>query len=316
MAEKPDILVIHVSSPKLVPWLQEHFTVHQVPPGIDPVAFAKPIAPRIRGLLVSTFVGGKRPLIEALPNLEVVVNGGGHYDRTDVDAIVERGLPMGYTPGTSKGDVAEFTVALLIHLARRMAEADRFVRAGRWPSASMPFGESVNHRRVGILGMGRIGGVVAKRLAGFDNEIAYFGRGPKPGVPYRYIDSAVELARFADFLVLTCETSPATRHIVNAEVLAALGPEGSVVSVARDAIDEAALVEALKAKRIKGAALDVFEREPHVPDALLGMDNVVLTPHVASAANEAKDAMARLVVDNFVAHFAGKPLVTPIGDHH
>ena len=309
---RPDVLVLHVSAPQMVAALAEHFMVHVVPDTGDRTTFIAQVAPRVRGLVVTTFVGADAQLINGLPNLEIVVNAGGHYHSTDVAAVRAHGLPMAYTPRVTTEDVADALLALLLAAARRLAEGDRFVRSGSWRRGPMGVGVSVNGKRLGIVGLGHIGRAVARRATAFDMDVHYYGPRRHDDIAYTYWADLVAMAQAVDVLVVTCRTEPATRHIVNAAALEALGPDGIVVSVARLCIDEAALVDALTHGRIAATGLDVFEDEPIVPKAFLGMDNVVLTPHIGSATTEAKETMVRLVVANLRAHFEGRPLLTPV----
>ena len=320
MANKPEILVIHTSAPKVLPELEKRFVVHRPPEGGDQGgdqggdrdAFVVGIGDRIRALVVSTFVGADAGLIKSLPNLEIVINGGGHYDSTDVDAVRARGLPMTYTPLVTTEDVADHVVSLLLHVARRMCEGDRFVRAGAWSRGPMGFGARVHGKNLGIVGLGHIGRAVGRRAEAFDLDVCYNGPRRKDDVSYRYYADLAEMAAAVDFMAVTCGTAPETRHIVDGRVLQALGGEGLLVNVARRCVDQAALIAALEDGVIAGAGLDVFESEPDLPDALLAMENVVLTPHMASAAFEAKQDQVDMILANLDAHFAGQPLPTPI----
>ena len=311
-SNKPEILVIHTSAPQVLPGLEERFIVHRPPEGGDRDAFVAGIAERISALMVSTFFGADANLIAALPNLEIVINGGGHYDSTDVDAVRARGLPMTYTPQITTEDVADHVVSLLLHVARRICECDRFVRAGDWLHGPMGFGTRVHGKKIGIVGLGLNGRAVARRAEAFDLDVAYTDLRPIEDVSYRYYTDLIEMAEAVDFMAVTCNTGPETRNLVGKRVLEALGPEGMLVNIARRCVDQAALIEALEEGVIAGAGLDVYESEPDLPDALLALDNVVLTPHMASAAFEAKQDQVDLILGNLDAHFAGQPLLTPI----
>jgi lactate dehydrogenase-like 2-hydroxyacid dehydrogenase len=209
--------------------------------------------------------------------------------------------------------VADFAIAHLLAVARRVAEGDDFVRAGRWPSGPMPFSTRVTGKTLGIVGLGQIGRIVARRAEGLDMTVCYHQPEPKPGVPYRYFADVVELARHVDFLSLHCPAGPETRHLIDRAVLEALGPQGILVNVARGlVVDEAALIEALAGGTIAGAGLDVFEDEPHVPERLRAMANVVLSPHTGAFTEEAKAQMLDVSVANLDAHFAGQPLISPV----
>jgi lactate dehydrogenase-like 2-hydroxyacid dehydrogenase len=211
-------------------------------------------------------------------------------------------------------DVADLAIALMIMTARRLVASDRYVRAGRWlKEGEYPLAQRASGKRVGILGMGRIGKEIAKRAQAMNNIIAYHSRHPAADVTYRYYADLVELAHESDFLLVILPSTPQTHKIVSKKVIEALGPDGILVNVARGAVvDEEALVEALASGRLGGAGLDVFANEPQVPQILFGMDNVVLEPHVGSATHETRRAMSQLVLDNLDAHFAGKPLLTEI----
>ncbi len=236
------------------------------------------------------------------------------YDRVDVPAAIERGIPVTHTPDVLNDEVADLAIGLMLSVARRIPQADRYVRAGRWAAEGpMPLARKMSGARLGIVGLGRIGQAIAKRAAAFGMQIAYTGRTQRPGLPYPYHPSARALAANVDFLVVITPGGEGTRHLIDREVLRALGPRGFLVNVARGSVvDEQALVEALRAGEIAGAGLDVFAQEPEVPQALREMDNVVLTPHMASATHETRQAMADLALANLQAHFAGRPLLSPV----
>ena len=238
------------------------------------------------------------------------------YDRTDVAEARRRGIAVSNTPGVLDACVADTAVGLVIDVMRGLSAADRFVRRGEWARGRAPaLSRRVTGARVGILGLGRIGLAIARRLAGFDTTISYHNRRPRLGVPYEYADSPVDLARDCDVLVVAAAGGPASRHLVDARVLDALGPDGFLVNVARGSVvDEAALVAALEAGGIAGAGLDVFADEPHVPVALLDRDDVVLLPHLASATQETRAAMVGLVLANVERFLADGTLVTPVPD--
>jgi hydroxypyruvate reductase len=205
-------------------------------------------------------------------------------------------------------------MGLTIATLRCMIPADRYVRAGSWPQGAMPLARKVSGKCMGILGFGRIGRTIARRAEGFDMRIVYHDREPQANVTYKYYPKLADMARDCDVLVVICAGGASTYHLVNAEVLAALGPEGTLISVARGSVvDEPALVKALADGTLGAAGLDVFEAEPQVPEALWAMDNVVLQPHMASATHETRKAMADLAVDNLRAHFSGRPVLTPVG---
>lgn len=266
-------------------------------------------AARVTAVVTSAPVGVPAAWLPQLPALKVVSSFGVGLDRLPLDAARAAGLPVGYTPDVLNDCVADLAMGLLIDGARRIAAADRFVRRGDWLQGRYPLTTRVSGKRLGIVGLGRIGQAVARRAAGFDMAIAYTNRRPAEGVAWRHEPSLLALAEWADFLVLTVAGGPATHHLVNAEVLRALGPQGLLVNVARGSVvDEAALVACLQSGELGGAALDVFDDEPRVPAALLTMDQVVLAPHMASGTHDTRQAMADLVLANLHAGLAGEPL--------
>ncbi|MGH1565397.1 2-hydroxyacid dehydrogenase [Mumia sp. DW29H23] len=256
--------------------------------------------PRTRVAVLTNKVRVDRALLDALPALELVASYGVGLDHVDLTATTERGVTVANTPGVLDDCVADLAVGALIDVRRRMSAADRFVRAGAWSAGEpYPLGRRFAGTRVGILGMGRIGTAVARRLDGFWCEVGYHSRRPVSGSPYRYAATARELAAWADSLVVTVPGGRATSAMVDADVLDALGPDGFLVNVARGSVvDEPALVRALEEGRIAGAALDTYADEPHVPAALLGRDDVVLLPHMGSATQETRAAMDDLLVAN------------------
>ena len=279
----------------------------------DPAAFLSEHGPRVRALATSAAVGADAALIAALPGLELIASFGVGYDRLDAAAVSERRLKASYTPDVLNDCVADTAFALLLDVARGVSAADRFVRRGDWLRARFPLATRASGKRLGIFGLGRIGRAIAQRASGFAMEIRYTNRSPAAGVAWQHEPSLVELARWADFLVVAAAGGAGTRRLVDGRVLDALGPDGFLVNVARGSVvDEAALVRALVDGRIAGAGLDVFEDEPNVPAGLFALDNVVLLPHIASNTHETRQAMADLVLANLRAHFAGRPLITPI----
>lgn len=309
---KPEILVVGPLYPPTQARLETLFTVHRLWEAEDRAAFLCEVAERVRAIAVFVLDDCPASLIEALPRLEIIACFGIGVDRIDLEAARTRGIRVTNTPDVLTGDTADIALALMLAVERRIAEGDRFVRAGRWLSGNLPFGRSLNRRRLGILGLGRIGRAIAARAEPFCTEIAYSGPRRKPDVPYRYLADPVELARWSEILVVACPGGPETHHLVDRTVIEALGPEGTLVNIARGSVvDEAALVAALADKRLGGAGLDVYEDEPHVPQALLAMDHVVLSPHTGSATDDTRRAMGDLMIENLLAHFAGRPLPTP-----
>lgn len=309
---KPEILVAAKLWPPYMEALRSAYVVHDRLHQTDPAAFAA-AAPRIRAIAASGESKVPRDLMDQLPALEVISVFGVGYDGVDVAAARERGVPVTHTPDVLTDDVADMGLGLLLALARRIPQADRFVRAGHWPGGPAPLGRKVSGARLGIVGLGRIGQAIARRAEGFGMSIAYTARHEKPATAYRYHPTAQALAAEVDFLMVITPGGEATRGLINAQVLAALGPQGYLINVARGSVvDQAALVHALERGLIAGAALDVFANEPDVPPELCARDNVVLTPHVASATWQTRRAMADLAFGNLQAHFAGQPLLTPV----
>ncbi|MCW3478041.1 2-hydroxyacid dehydrogenase [Neisseriaceae bacterium JH1-16] len=278
----------------------------------DPAAFLAAEGGRFDAVVTSSRFGLSAAQFGQLPALRAVCSFGVGYDAIDVAAARERGVAVSNTPDVLTDCVADLAFGLVIDVARRLSEADRFVRAGRWEQGGFPLGHRVSGKRLGIVGLGRIGQAIARRAAGFDLEIAYHNRKPAE-VDYRFEASLTALAEWADFLVLSCPGGAATHHLVSAEVLEALGPQGILVNVARGSVvDEDALVAALTGGRLGGAGLDVFAAEPQVPEALKTLPNVVLLPHVASATVETRQQMEALVFANLAAYASDRPLVTPV----
>ncbi len=254
-------------------------------------------------------------LMARLPNLKIVGNFGVGYDTVDAAAAAKRGVIVTNTPDVLNEEVADLTLGLLLATVRQIPQGDRFVRAGQWTKRAYPLGPTLRDRTVGILGMGRIGKAIARRLEAFSVPVVYHSRRPQADVAYRHYPDLVEMARAVDVLVAILPGGPATRHIVNTEVLEALGANGIFINVARGTVvDEAALLAALQSRTILAAGLDVFEHEPSVPEAFFALDNAVLLPHVGSATHYTRAAMGQLVVDNILSFFDGKGPLTPVAE--
>ena len=285
--------------------LAQRYDIHPLWSEADPQGYLAGHGAEFTGYVCSARQGADAAMMAALPNLRVISSFGVGLDAVDLDAARARGIAVGYTPDVLNDCVADTAMLLLLDVARGGSASDRFVRRGDWLKGAFPLTTSVSHKRLGIVGLGRIGRAIGRRAAGFDLEIRYHNRRPLADVPYGYVPSLLELARWADFLIVSSAGGAQTRGLVSAEVLAALGPEGFLVNISRGTVvDEQALVQALAEKRIAGAGLDVYEDEPNVPPALLALDNVVLLPHVASATRETRQAMADLVLDNLASFFA------------
>lgn len=309
---KPDVLVVSKLWPPMMEALHGAFTVHDRTHESNPSAFAK-VAATIRAISGSGESRVPASLIAQLPALEVISVFGVGYDGYDVAAARARGVPVTNTPDVLTDEVADMGMGLMLSIARRIPHADKYVREGRWPGGPMPLARKVSGARLGIVGLGRIGLAIATRAASFGMDISYTTRTARSDVPYRYFFTAVALAAEVDFLMVITPGGAATKGLVNAEVLKALGPQGYLINVARGSVvDQTALITALEERAIAGAALDVFEDEPNVPEALRNLDNVVLTPHIASATWQTRHAMAELAFGNLQAHFAGKPLLSPV----
>jgi lactate dehydrogenase-like 2-hydroxyacid dehydrogenase len=295
--------------------LNETFVMHRYFEADDKQAFLEANAAGIRGIATRGELGASRAMIEALPNLEIISVYGVGYDAVDLKAARERGIRVTNTPDVLTKDVADLGIAMMLALSRGMIGAERWVRNGDWATKGLyPLQRRVHGKRAGILGLGRIGFEVARRLAGFDMEIAYCNRSPKTVAgDWKFIADPVELAAQSDFLFVALAATPDTRHIVNRQVIDALGLEGMLINISRAAnIDEDALIDALKEGRLGSAALDVFEGEPKLDPRFLTLDNVLLQPHHASGTYETRKAMGKLVFDNLAAHFAGRDLPTPV----
>lgn len=255
-------------------------------------------------------------MIERMPSLGAICSWGVGYETIDVAAARARGIAVSHTPDVLDDCVADLSWGLLIAAARRIAAGDRYVKTGQWRAIGhFPLSTRVSGKRLGILGLGRIGEAIARRAAGFSLEVRYHNRRARTDVPWTYDPSLLELARWADFLVVACEGGPSTKHLVSAPVIEALGPRGILVNIARGSvIDQPAMVAALAEGRLGGAGLDVIDGEPAVPAPLLAMDQVALMPHVGSATVETRRAMEQLVLDNLLSFLAGRGLLTPVPD--
>ncbi|MFK4189999.1 2-hydroxyacid dehydrogenase [Streptomyces sparsogenes] len=280
----------------------------------DPDAYLREHGGEVVAAVTSARIGVSDDLMDALPALRAIVHFGVGYETTDVTRARARGIDVSNTPDVLTDCVADLAVGALIDAMRRLSAADRFVRRGAWQEgAAFPLTTKVSGKRVGILGLGRIGRAIARRLEGFGTELLYCSRTPAEDVSYRRVASPVALAAECDVLVVAVSAGGTTQGLVSAEVLDALGPAGYLVNVSRgNVIDEPALVKALVDGRIAGAALDVFADEPHVPEALLDLDTVVLLPHIASATHETREAMGELAFRNLHRFMTEGALVTPV----
>lgn len=290
--------------------LAERYQVHRLHEAADKDASIAEIAPRIRGIAGGNVDGG---LMDRLPKLEIIANFGVGYDSIDIAAARTRNIRVTNTPNVLNDAMAEITIGLMVALARRIPQADQFVRQGKWPRGQFPLQSELNGKTIGILGLGRIGKEIAARCQAMRMRVVYHGRHKQELEPFVYYSSLVDMARDVDWLVAIAPGGKATEKIISRQVLEALGPEGRLVSMGRGtSVDEAAMVEMLASGKLGGAALDVFEKEPHVPEALFALDNVVLSPHQGSATHQTRQQMGALVVKNLEAHFAGEPLLSAV----
>ena len=307
-----DVLTASKLPPLYLDPLKATYRIHDRLHDTDPAAFAA-VAPSIVAIAAAGESKVPASLIAQLPALKMISVMGVGYDGVDVEAAKARGVMVTHTPDVLNDEVADTTLGLMLCAARQLPAADRYVRAGEWLKGPMPLQRKMSGARLGLVGMGRIGKAIAQRALAFGMVISYTARSEKQGLMYRYFPNATALAAESDFLVVITPGGAATRKLINAEVLQALGPKGILVNVARGSVvDEAALITALQNGTIGGAALDVFENEPNVPQALIDMPNVVLAPHIGSATRETRQAMADLALGNLKAHFAGQPLLTPV----
>ncbi len=309
MAEKQEILQVGPMLHTCEAALESLYAVHRLDKGVDLAA----VGPRIRAVATEYRHGCSAELLAQLPNVGVVANFGVGYDSVDVAACRARGIRVTNTPDVLNDAVAELTVGLMIALARRIPEGDRFVRDGKWLEGPMPLASELTGATVGILGLGRIGKEIARRLQVFKMKVVYHGRTRQAFEPFEFYPDLETMAAAVDWLVVIAPGSAETRGIVSCGVMTALGPEGRLVNVARGSlVDEDAMFELLKSRALGGAALDDFEEEPARATRIGALDNVVLAPHVGSATNKTRQAMGDLVVRNLEAFFRGEPLPTQV----
>lgn len=287
------------------------FQIHRHYLAADPIPAN--IATRIRGIAA----GGARRIdaqvFDACPDVAIIASFGVGTDRVDVDEARRRGIVVTNTPHVLTEEVADLAMALLLATIRRIPAADRFLRDGLWEKGRFPLSPSLRGRTVGILGLGHIGKAIARRLAGFDVKAAYCGRSKQAGVALPYYATPLELAQHTDTLIVVTPGGAGTTNLVDAKVLSALGPDGILINISRGSVvDQPALIEALRSKRILAAGLDVFADEPRVPPELVAMDNVVLTPHVGSSSLRTWQDMSQVVLDNLVAWFGEGRALTPV----
>jgi len=312
---KPDVLLVGNRKPTIVKGLEGAVNLHVLFDHPDREAFLASVGDKIRAMAVA-YTADKvdGAFMQRFPNLEQISSFGVGYDHIDAKWAGENGIVVTNTPDVLNEEVADTALGLLLSTVREFPQADRYLRAGKWPSGGYPLSKAtLRDRTVGIVGMGRIGKAIARRLEAFGVPVVYHSRNPQPGVSYKYYPKLLDMARDVDTLMVIVPGGAATKNLINAEVLKALGPRGVLINMARGSVvDEPALIEALKSRTIFSAGLDVFVNEPHVPQELIEMDHIVLLPHLGSASEATRQAMDQLVVDNLLAWVAGEPPLTPV----
>ncbi len=310
---KKTILALQPLLSKEMEEMEASFNVLRLWESKEPEFIIRENSAHIQGIL-STYDGSgvSERLMDALPNLEIIAQFGAGFDNIDTAAAFKRDITVTNTPDILTDDTADVAMFLMLNVARRAVEGDVFVRVGRWRSGSLPLSTSISGKTVGIVGLGRIGQAIASRAEAFNTDIIYHSRSEKE-VPYTYYADLADMARNTDFLILACAGGEETKNLIDHKILDTLGPQGYLINISRGSVvNEEDLLIALRNKTIAGAGLDVFANEPHVPEEMLKMDNVVLSPHVGSATIETRSKMGQLVTDNLKAYFSGQPLLTPI----
>jgi len=314
-AEKTDVLLIGPSKPVIVNGLSGAFNLVKFPDAKDRDKFFAERAPRVRGMAVAATeerVDG--PFMTRFPRLEIVSSFGVGYDHVDAAWAGAHGITVTNTPDVLTEEVADTALGLLLCTVREFPQAERYLRAGKWREKNYPLSmATLRDRTVGMVGMGRIGQAIARRLAAMQVPVVYHSRRPAAGVPYRHYPKLMDMARDVDVLMIITPGGAQTKNLIDAQVLATLGPDGILINMSRGSVvDEPALIKALQQKTILSAGLDVFAREPEVPAELIAMDHVVLFPHLGSASVATRGKMDQLLVDNLLAWAAGKPPLTPV----
>jgi lactate dehydrogenase-like 2-hydroxyacid dehydrogenase len=312
---KPDVLLIGNRKPVLMAGLEPVTTLHFWLEAKDQDAFIKEVGNKIRAMAVAYTNQRVSPeFMQRFPKVEQISSFGVGYDHIDAKWAGEHGIVVTNTPEVLNEEVADTALGLLLCTVREFPQAERYLRAGKWLKSHFPLSKAtLRNRTVGMVGMGRIGKAIARRLEAFGVPVVYHSRNPQAGVKYKYYPKLVEMARDVDTLMVIVPGGPSTANMINAEVLKALGPNGILINMARGSVvDEPALIEALKSRTIYSAGLDVFAKEPQVPQELLEMEQVVLLPHLGSSTEVTRAAMDQMVVDNLLAWVAGKPPLTPV----
>ena len=316
-AEKTTVLLIGPRKPVMARGFDGVFDLIQLPEAKERESFFARSAPRVRGMAVaatSERIDG--PYMSRFPQLEIISSFGVGYDHVDAARAGAHGITVTNTPDVLTEEVADTALGLLLCTVRELPQAERHLRAGKWPQGDYQLSRAtLRDRTVALVGMGRIGQAIARRLDAMRVPVVYHSRRPAAGIGYRHYPNLIDMARDADVLLVITPGGSATRHLINAEVLRALGPEGILINMARGSVvDEEALIKALREKTILSAGLDVFAREPHVPPELIAMEHVVLFPHLGSGSVVTRERMDQLVVDNLLAWAAGKPPLTPVAE--
>ena len=308
------VLLMGPLLPSVMQTLESSYSVHRYWEASDQPALLKSLGDSCVAVVTDGGRGIEAAILKQLPGVQIVSVFGVGVDAIDKDYCKEHGIAVCNTPDVLSDDVADMAIVLALAISRRFVIGDQYARAGRWEKeGAMPLTRRMAGKRAGIYGMGSIGSALARRLDGFAMQISYCNRSERKNSPYRFVSSLTELAGSVDYLFVTASASPGSTGAVNAEVLDALGTEGYLINVSRGSlVDEPTLIQYLQQDKIAGAGLDVFAAEPVIPDAFSKLNNVVLQPHNASGTWEAREAMGKLVLDNLDAHFAGKPLLTPI----
>lgn len=311
---KRQLLLIGEATPRMLERFGESFEVHRDGGFDDLDRFLAGRGAEFEAVATNGHDGVRPEIMDALPNLKIISCYGVGYDAIDAKKAAGRGVVVTHTPNVLNADVANTAIMLMLAVSRRLVRDDRWVRSGNWKAkGNAPLTRSIEGTKVGILGLGRIGETIARKLAAFDCDVVYHSRNEKPGVEWRYRDDLVAMARDVDCLIVITPGGAATDRLVNREVLEALGPEGTLINVSRGSVvDEPELVAALTDGRLGNAGLDVFENEPDAPEGLFELDNVVLTPHVGSATVETRQAMGDLTVDNLNAFFSTGRAISPV----
>ncbi|MGZ5177863.1 MAG: 2-hydroxyacid dehydrogenase [Burkholderiales bacterium] len=310
---KTEILVLtRIYAPTLAA-LEQEYTVHKLWAAADPNALLQKIAPNIRGVVTTSLTGFRHEQFAALPNLEILACFGIGHGAIDLSAARDHGVTVTNTPDSIAESVADLGAGLIIAVMRRICETDRFVRAGNWRKSLPPLGRELTGKTCGIVGLGKIGLCIAKRVQAFGMSVCYYGPREKNGVGYPYYADVEALAKHSDCLVVTCPLTDQTRNLVDVRILRALGSNGYLINVARGPIvDEEALITALTTGEIAGAGLDVFWNEPDVPSELIEMKQVVMVPHIGSSTQEIREQRGAHLLANLRAHFSGNPVPNPL----